>query len=84
MEVTGMNNGTAELHVGAPDPELKTSPILEEYDEEAPLMAQEFDELPVCWFNGEAYDSGTMLHSGDGSLLCCEKGVWIRMDDPKP
>jgi hypothetical protein len=84
MEVTGMNNGTAELHVGAPDPELKTSPILEEYDEEAPLMAQEFDELPVCWFNGEAYDSGTMLHSGDGSLLCCEKGVWIRMDDPEP
>ena len=31
-----MKNGTAEIHVGAPDPELKTSPILEEYDEDAP------------------------------------------------
>ena len=47
-------------------------------------MSQEFDELPVCWFNGEAYDSGIMLRSGDGSLRCCEKGVWIRMDDPEP
>lgn len=77
-----MKNVNADFHVGAPDPELKTSPILEEYDEDAPVMVQEFDELPVCWFNGQPYDSGTKLHSGDGSLLYCEKGVWIRMDEP--
>lgn len=79
-----MKKGYAAVHVGAPDPELKNSPILEEYDEDAPLMVQEFDELPVCWFNGESYDSGAVIRSGDGSLLCCEKGVWIRMDDPEP
>jgi hypothetical protein len=79
-----MKHGTTASHVGAPDPELKTSPILEEYDEDAPLMAQEFDELPMCWFNGETYESGAMVTTGDGSLLRCEKGVWIRQDSPEP
>jgi hypothetical protein len=79
-----MKHGTKSDHVGAPDPELKTSPILEEYDEDAPILAQEFDELPMCWYNGETYPSGTMVRTGDGSLLCCEKGVWIRQDSPDP
>ena len=77
-----MKDPRAVDHVGAPDPELKTSPILEEYDEDAPVMVQEYDELPVCWYNGEAYASGAMVFSGDGSLLRCEKGVWVRQDLP--
>jgi hypothetical protein len=77
-----MKRNTMHDHVGAPDPELKTSPILEEYDEDAPILAQEFDDLPMCWYNGETYASGTMVHTGDGSLLRCEKGVWVRQDLP--
>ena len=79
-----MKDGTTHDHVGAPDPELKTSPILEEYDEDAPVLAQEIDDLPVCWYNGETYPSGAMVWTGDGSLLRCEKGVWVRQDLPEP
>lgn len=77
-----MKVGTTSDHVGAPDPDLKTSPILEEYDEDAPILAQEFDDLPVCWYNGETFSSGAMVRTGDGSLLRCEKGVWVRQDLP--
>lgn len=65
------------IQVGAPDPELNTSPILEEFDEEFPALAQQFDELPVCYFNNVAYDTGTFVCSGTGELLRCEKGVWV-------
>ena len=80
--VTDMKNEATAPHVGAPDPDLKTSPILEEYDEDAPVMVQEFDDLPVCWYNGASYPSGSMVRSGDGSLLRCEKGIWVRQDLP--
>ena len=79
-----MRHDAETFHVGAPDPDLKTSPILEEYDEDAPILAQEFDDLPVCWYNGASYASGAMVRTGDGSLLRCEKGVWIRQDLPDP
>jgi len=79
-----MKHGKSAVQVGAPDPELKTSPILEEYDEDAPLMAQEFDELPVCWFNGVEYRAGAIVHSGDGAILRCEKGVWVRQGSLDP
>ena len=79
-----MKEAKTALRVGAPDPELKTSPILEEYDEEALVMAQEFDELPVCWFNGVAYPAGVIVHSGDGAILRCEKGVWVRQGSVDP
>jgi hypothetical protein len=83
-EVNVMKQALAATHVGAPDPDLKTSPILEEYDEDAPAMVQEYDELPICWYNGESYPSGATVSSGDGSLLRCEKGVWVRQDLPVP
>jgi hypothetical protein len=79
-----MKHGKATDHVGAPDPDRKTSPILEEYDEDAPILAQEFDDLPMCWYNDETYASGAMVRTGDGSLLRCEKGVWVRQDLPDP
>jgi hypothetical protein len=66
------------LSVGAPDPELKTSPILDEEDEEFDVLAQEQEELPVCYFNNVAYDNGTFVCSGSGVLLKCQRGLWLR------
>jgi hypothetical protein len=68
--------------VGAPDPELKTSPIFDEYDEEAPA---EFDvETGVCYFNGEAYPIGDYVLSGSELLRCERRGVWIREGEMRP
>lgn len=68
--------------VGAPDPELKTSPIFDEYDEEAPA---ELDvETPACCFNGEAYPIGEYVLSGDELLRCERRGVWVREAEVRP
>jgi len=64
--------------VGAPDPELKNSPIIEETDEEFDSLAQETEELDVCYFNNVSYDNGEYVCSGSGELLRCEGGLWIR------
>lgn len=64
--------------VGAADPDLKTSPILEESDEEFDVLAQEVDDMPSCYFNNTAYPNGTYACSGSGALLRCEKGMWVR------
>lgn len=72
-----MTNASAPVQVGAPDPELKNSPIIEETDEEFPVLAQQFDEMAVCYFNNIAYDTGSYVCSGSGELLRCDKGVWV-------
>jgi len=64
--------------VGAPDPELKTSPILEDTDEEFEVAAQKVEGLPVCYFNDSSYANGKYVCSGSGELLHCNYGVWIR------
>ncbi len=66
------------ISVGAPDPELKTSPILEELDEDYAEIAKQAEELPVCYFNGVKYAAGKYVCSGSGELLRCEKGIWLR------
>ncbi len=63
-------------HVGAPDPELKTSPILDEEDDELLSLDRELEEA-VCFFNSVSYADGQHVLSGD-ELLCCERGVWLR------
>ncbi|WAK00842.1 DUF1496 domain-containing protein [Methylobacter sp. YRD-M1] len=69
--------------VGAPDPELNTSPILEEY----PLEAQDFKlQQPgakSCLFNNRRYDHGSYICSGD-NLLHCDYGVWIKAGSCDP
>jgi hypothetical protein len=65
------------VSVGAPDPELKNSPIMEEMDEEYPFMGQEYEDLPACYFNNVSYAVGTYVCSGSGELLRCENGVWV-------
>ncbi|MGF1761650.1 hypothetical protein L4D76_27870 [Photobacterium sagamiensis] len=73
-----MTKLVTHISVGAPDPELKTSPILDEGDEEFDVLSQEVDDLPQCYFNNVAYDDGTYVCSGSGALLHCEKGLWVR------
>ena len=61
--------------LGAPDPELKNSPIIDE-DEQVSL---DFElETGVCYFNGVAYPLGEYVLSGEEVLRCTDRGVWVR------
>lgn len=62
--------------VGAPDPELRNSPIAEEMDEDYEVMRQEVPGEPVCYFNGEAFKNGSYVRSGT-TLLRCDYGLWV-------
>jgi hypothetical protein len=63
-------------NVGAPDPELKNSPIFDRESEEFEMLDLEF-ESSVCYFNGVSYVDDAYVCSGN-ELLHCERGVWIR------
>lgn len=73
----------AAPHVGAPDPEKRTSPILEETDEHYPALALQADGLAVCHFNSIAYRRGDYVCSGD-ELLRCQDGLWVRQGSCDP
>jgi len=71
---------TDKLHlpqVGSPDPELNTSPIAEEMDEEYDVVKQEVPGEPVCYFNNKSYKTGQYVCSGNARLHC-NYGVWVR------
>lgn len=61
--------------VGAPDPELNTSPIFDEEDEISLDMEL---ESGVCYFNGVPYRVGDYVMSGNELLHGEERGIWIR------
>jgi hypothetical protein len=61
--------------VGAPDPELNTSPIFDEEDE---ISLDTELETGVCYFNGTPYRVGDYVLSGNELLHCEERGIWIR------
>lgn len=63
--------------VGAPDPEMKTSPIFDDADREFLSLDAELEE-GLCYFNGEIYRLGEYVCSGDELLRCESEGVWIR------
>lgn len=68
--------------VGSPDPERRTSPILDEEDEE---LEPELElETGVCYFNDVAYPLGSYVLSGSELLHCEERGVWVRKGDIRP
>ena len=71
--------------VGAPDPELKTSPIIDEaeYDETAASPDLEI-ETGVCYFNNEAFPLGAWVQSGSELLQCTGRGVWMRKGERRP
>lgn len=66
--------------VGAPDPELKNSPVIDEFeeeDEEAGSRELEFEQ-GACYFNGVSYPLGSYVQSGSEVLQCTGGGVWTR------
>jgi ribonuclease Z len=71
--------------VGAPDPELKNSPIIDEseHDEHAGSPDLEIEE-GVCYFNDEAFAIGDFVRSGSEVLQCAERGVWLRKGEKRP
>ena len=69
------------LQVGAPDPERKTSPIIDEYEEISLDMEL---EAAVCTFNDAAYPIGAYVRSGSELLHCEDRGVWVRKGETRP
>jgi hypothetical protein len=63
--------------VGAPDPELKNSPIFDSSTADSPLLDREL-ESGGCYFNGRRYPIGQYVCSGEELLCCEERGVWVR------
>ena len=70
---------TLLVQVGAPDPELKTSPIFDENDEDILSLDSEL-ESPACYFNEIAYPIGQYVHSGEELLHCEGRGIWVRKE----
>ena len=68
-------------NVGAPDPELRVSPILDG-EEEGTLDAEL--EAGACYFNGSSYPIGQYVRSGDEVLQCAGRGVWVRQGEIEP
>ncbi|SCZ66329.1 hypothetical protein [Thiohalomonas denitrificans] len=78
-----MSERVGAPHVGAPDPEKRNSPIVEETAEDFEVVEQELGEAPVCYFNGKNYADKSMVCSGD-ELLRCERGQWLRLGSCDP
>ncbi len=72
-----MPNSTHPPQVGAPDQELRNSPIFDDADSDYLSLDLEM-ETSACYFNGKVYAIGQYVCSGDELLRCEEKGVWIR------
>jgi len=62
--------------VGAADPEMRNSPIAEEYDVNTEALREEMPGDAVCYFNNESFASGSYVKSGT-ILLKCEYGIWV-------
>lgn len=78
-----MASNTHPEDVGAPDPELQNSPIVEEGDEDLETIKQEVPGEPVCYFNGKSYSNDTYVKSGS-VLLRCDYGVWMAAGPSDP
>ncbi|WP_455235091.1 hypothetical protein [Thiogranum longum] len=78
-----MHKSSDAPKVGAPDPELRNSPIFDESSAEFLSLDLEL-ETGACYFNGEAYPVGQYVCSGDELLHCEERGVWVRKGVCKP
>jgi Protein of unknown function (DUF1496) len=77
---------TNDVHIpnaGAPDPELKNSPIFDHESFETEAADLEL-ETGVCYFNDITYAIGDVIRSGDEILRCEERGVWIRVGTRRP
>ncbi|MFC4307777.1 hypothetical protein ACFPN2_01675 [Steroidobacter flavus] len=70
-------------NVGAVDPTLKTSPVLEETAEESYEPRHQIPEMDVCYFNGEMFATGELVRSGT-MVLKCRDGVWLEIGPADP
>jgi len=70
--------------VGAPDPERKNSPILDDDSFSEDLTFDFEPETGVCYFNGQAYPIGEYVCSGNELLRCEERGVWVKKGPCRP
>lgn len=71
-------------HVGAPDPERRNSPIIDEAaDDDQDGMDPDSVEFAGCYFNDVRHDHGRHVCSGD-ELLRCERGKWLRIGSCDP
>jgi hypothetical protein len=71
-----VKNGNRVL-VGAPDPELKTSPILDGEDR-ANYSLEAEEGGGFCYFNDQTFALGDFVCSGNELLRCEGLGVWLR------
>jgi len=72
-----MSHSEQAPKLGAPDPEMKNSPIFDEADADYLSLDLEM-ETGVCYFNNQSYAIGQYICSGNELLRCEEKGVWVR------
>ncbi len=72
-----MNTRQHPAQVGAPDPELRNSPIIEETDEDYEVAGQALPGEAECHFNDQIYRDGQFVCSGN-ELLRCQRGAWVR------
>lgn len=72
-------------YVGAPDPERRNSPIVEDTDEEFEVLGQELEEDGrPCYLNDVAFSRTDYVCSGSGELLQCRGGAWLRVGTCDP
>lgn len=76
-----MSNQTHALQVGAPDPEKRTSPILDRLTaDDTPSLDAEL-ESGACYFNDLSFSIGTYVRSGHELLQCDDRGVWSKVGE---
>lgn len=69
--------------VGAPDPERRSSPILDPSEGEELSLHRDF-ESDACYFNDRRFAIGDYVRSGSELLHCAERGVWLKVREEHP
>jgi hypothetical protein len=78
-----MRTKPAVPRVGAPDPELRNSPIFDSSDSDSLSLDREL-EAGQCYFNGQPFTLGQYVCSGAELLRCEDRGVWVREGGCEP
>jgi hypothetical protein len=69
--------------VGAPDPELRNSPIYDRAEVDELSLDDEL-ESDACYFNDQRFEIGEYVRSGSELLHCAERGVWLKVTEESP
>ena len=75
-EDTVMTETIGIKEVGSAHPEMKNSPVAEEYDDNTEALRQEMPGDTVCYFNNESFATGSYVKSGT-LMLKCDYGIWV-------